>query len=235
MLVTGNPQFETQDDFGTERGIPSIPQWYLDPPIRRSDSSSLEALMIDETVWSVFIRLRNVFERAQDVPLSTTQLHDLTCFVIHRILPSASDSTISFASPLAECMRYGIILYMLVIHGTTYYPHTFMLEQILSQFETHLSTLETESLAHDSFSVWLVTIGMAASIGTEHYHQLLKRARMVAASLQLSGWHEVTTHIENVLWLKTSQDEQLFRPRWDNIQCRSMLSGISPLARLLNS
>jgi hypothetical protein len=109
MLITGKPQFKTRDDFGIERGIPSIPQWYLDPPISRSDSSSLEALMADQTIWNVFIRLCNVFEKAQDVPLSTTQLHDLTCFVIHRILPSASDSTISFASPLAECMRYGIV------------------------------------------------------------------------------------------------------------------------------
>jgi hypothetical protein len=219
MLITGKPQFETQDDCGTERGIPSIPQWYLDPPIRRLYSSFLEDLMIDETIWNVFSRLRNVFERAQVIPLSTTQLHDLTCFVIHRLLPSASDLTISFASPLAECMRYGVILYTLVIHGTTYYPHTFMLDQILRRFETQLQILETELRAHDSLSVWLLTIGMAASTGTEHYHQLLRRARIVAASLQLNGWQGVTTHIENVLWLKTLQDEQLFRPHWDNIQC----------------
>jgi hypothetical protein len=219
MLITGIPQFETQDDFGTERGIASIPQWYLEPPIRRSYPSSLKALMTDETVCNAFIRLRNVFERAQDVPLSTTQLHDLTCFVIHRLLPSASGSTITFASPLTECMCYGIILYMLIIHGTTYYPHTFMLDQVLTRFETQLELLETDFRAHDSLSVWLLTIGMAASIGTEHYHQLAGRARVVAASLELSGWNEVTTHIENVLWLKTSQDEQRFRPHWDNIQC----------------
>jgi hypothetical protein len=219
MLITGKPQFETQDDLGTECGIPSIPQWYLNPPVCRPCPSSLEALITDETIWNVFIRLRNVFERAQDVPLSTTQLHDLTCFVIHRLLLSASDSMVSRTSPLTECMRYGIILYMLVIHGTTYYPHTFMLDQVLTRFETQLTILETELRAHDSLSVWLLTIGMAVSIGTEHYQRLSRRARVVAASLQISGWNEVTTHIENVLWLKTSQDEQLFRPHWDNIQC----------------
>jgi hypothetical protein len=94
-----------------------------------------------------------------------------------------------------------------------------MLDQILRRFETQLQTLETELRTYDSLSVWLLTIGMAASTGTEHYHQLSGRARVVAASLQLSGWHEVTVHIESVLWLKTSQDEQLFRPHWDNIQC----------------
>jgi hypothetical protein len=219
MLITGNSQFETQDDFGTECGIPSIPQWYLDPPVCRPYSSSLKAFITDEAIWNVFIRLRNVFERAQDVPLSTTQLHDLTCFVIHRLLPPASDLTISSDYPLTECMRHGIILYMLVIHGTTYYPHTFLLDQTLRRLEAQMATLETESRPHDSLTVWLLTIGMAASIGTEHYQRLSRRARIVAASRQISGWDEVTTHIENVLWLKTSQDEQLFRPHWDNIQC----------------
>lgn len=219
MLITGNPQFETQDDFGTGRGIPSIPQWYLDPHIYRPDSLHLEALMTDKTVCNVFVHLCSIFEKACSVPLSTTELHDLTCFVIHRLLPSASDPMISSVSPLTECIRCGIILYMLIIHGTTYYPHTSILNQVLSRFETHLSTLETESQAYDSLSVWLVTIGMAASVGTEHYHRLLRRVRVVAASIQLSGWNTVVTHVKNVLWLETPQHEQLFRYSWDNIQC----------------
>jgi hypothetical protein len=219
MLITGNPQFKTQDDFGTGDGIPAITQWYVEPQTYQADSSHLEALMVDENICDVFVRLRSIFEKAQSVPLSTTELHDLTCFVIHRLLPPASDPMIPSVSPLTECIRYGIILYMLIIHGTTYYPHTSILNQVLSRFETHLSTLETESQAYDSLSVWLVTIGMAASVGTEHYHRLLRRVRIVAASIQLSGWNTVVIHVKNVLWLGTPQHEQLFRYSWDNIQC----------------
>jgi hypothetical protein len=221
MLITSNPQFKTQDDFGAGDGIPSITQWYLEPQIYRADSSHLEALMADENICDVFVRLRSIFEKAQSVPLSTTELHDLTCFVIHRLLPSASDSTIPSVSPLTECIRYGIILYMLIIHGTTYYPHTSILDRVLSRFETHLSTLATESQAYDSLNVWLLTIGMAASIGTERHHRLLRRVRIVAASIQLSGWNAVVTHVKNVLWLETPQHEQLFRSYWDNIQCET--------------
>jgi hypothetical protein len=219
MLITDSPQFETQDDLGTGLGIPCIPQWYLDPHIYRPDLSHLEALMTSENVCNVFIRLRSIFEKAQIVPLSTTELHDLTCFVIHRLLAPVSYHTTSSVSPLNECIRYGIVLYMFVIHGTTYYPHTSLLNQILIRFETHLSTLETESQAHDSLSVWLLTIGMVASIGTEHYHQLSGRARVLATSLQLNGWNLVTPHVKNVLWLETSEHEQVFRYHWDNIQC----------------
>jgi hypothetical protein len=219
MLITGNPQFKTQDDFGTGDGIPAITQWYVEPQIYRAESSHLEALMVDENICDVFVRLRSIFEKAHSVPLSTTELHDLTCFVIHRLLPSASDPMTPSVSPLTECMRYGIILYMLIIHGTTYYPHTSILNQVLNQFETHLSTLETESQAHDSLTVWLLTIGMAASVGTEHHRRLLRRVRIVAASIQLSGWNAVVIHVKNVLWLETPQHEQLFRHSWDTIQC----------------
>lgn len=219
MLLIGCPQFETQDDFGIGCGIPSIPEWYLDPPIRGHDSSSLENLMTDHTVWNVFNRLRDVFEKAQAVPLSTTELHDLTCFVIHRLLPTNSDSTTAAGSSLTECVRYGVILYMLVIHGTTYYPHTFMLDQVLTRYETQLEMLGTEPRAHDSLDVWLLTIGMSASAGTKHYHRLSERARAVAASLQIRGWTDVITHVKNVLYLETSRDEYLFRPHWDDIRC----------------
>jgi len=220
MLLTGSPQFETQDDFGTGRGIPSVPEWYLDLPIRRLDLPYFQNLMTDEAVWNVFVRLRNVFERAQVVPLSTTKLHDLTCFVLHRLLPENPDFKTPVDSSLTECMRYGIILYMLVIHGTTYYPHTFLLNQILSRFETQLAMVEIEPRANDSLHIWLLTTGMAASVGTKYYPLLSGRARAIAASLRLCGWNDVTTHVQNALWLETSQDEQSFRPHWDAIRCQ---------------
>jgi hypothetical protein len=218
VLITGNPQFETQDDFGSGRGISSIPQWYLDPHIYRPDSSNLEPLMTDENICNVFNRLRSIFEKARVAPLSTTELHDLTCFVIHRLLPSPSDLMATVVSPLTECIRYGIVLYMLVIHGTTYYPHTFILDRILRRFETQLTILDTQPQAHNSLSVWLLTIAMAASVGTNHYHWLSGRAKVIAASLHISGWYEVNIQVNNVLWLDTPQHEQLFRCHWDNIQ-----------------
>lgn len=108
---------------------------------------------------------------------------------------------------------------MLVIHGTTYYPHTYMLDQVLTRFETQLVMLETEPRAHDSLDVWLLTIGLAASTGTEHYHRLVGRVRAVSASLHLDWWNEVAAHIRSVLWLETLQAEQLFRSQLDKVRC----------------
>ena len=220
MLITGIPQFETQDDLGAGHGISSIPEWYLNSPVRRHNPSVLEDFITDEAVLNVFIRLRNVFERAQHVPLSTTQLHDLTCFVMHRLLPPKSDPTTSSDSPLTECMRYGIILYMLSIHGTTYYPHTFLLDQILTRLESQLAILDITQLpTYTPSFLWLLTTAMAASTGTEHYQRLSGRARAVAMSLQLSAWKEIIRPVREVLWLESSQYEGLFQPHWDKILC----------------
>jgi hypothetical protein len=217
MLLTGIPQFETQDDFGTGQGIPSISEWYSDPTSRPYYPPFLEALIIDEAVSNVFARLRNIFETAQRVPLSTTQLHDLTCFVIHRLLPADSNRAMSSGSSVTECMRYGIILYMLVIHGTTYYPHTFLSNQVLTRFEIQLAVLGTGPRTHDWLDLWLLTTGMAASTGSEYYQRLSARARVVATESRLHGWNDVSIHVKNVLWLETSQDEQLFGFHWNNI------------------
>ncbi|THW81982.1 hypothetical protein D6D18_08560, partial [Aureobasidium pullulans] len=118
MLITGHPQFETQNDFGTGNGIPSIPEWHLDLSTYHEYPTALDGLLIDESVRNVFIRLHKVFERAQRIPISTTRLHDLTCYVIHRLLPTTSDLESLSSSPSTECMRYAVVLYMFITHGT---------------------------------------------------------------------------------------------------------------------
>ncbi|THY06335.1 hypothetical protein D6D01_09909 [Aureobasidium pullulans] len=215
MLITGHPQFETQNDLGTGDGIPSIPEWHLDLSTGNHHPLDLDDFLVDATVRNVFIRLHKVFERAQRTPISTTQLHDLTCYVIHRLLPTASNLQSLSSSPLTECMRYAIVLYMFITHGTTYYPHTFVLNRGLIQFKAHLEQLESSSQIHDSINVWLLTIGMVASTGTLHYQWYFERARIIATLLQLQSWDDVFIHIKSVLWLNTAQGEGAFRPHWD--------------------
>jgi hypothetical protein len=217
MLIMGHPQFETQDDFGIGDGIPPIPEWQLESTAIWEDNFDLSNIEIDHAVLNVFIRLRNVFQRAQQIPFSTTQIHDLTCFVVHRLLLPASDAITPQMSPMTECIRCAIILYMFIVQGPTYYSHAVILNTIVIRLIEHLKYLATDTRVLDSLDVWLVTIGMAASTGAAHHQMFMQRARVIAASLQLENFQDALLHIKTVLWLATSQGEDVFRPHWDAV------------------
>ncbi|OJJ42461.1 hypothetical protein ASPZODRAFT_137272 [Penicilliopsis zonata CBS 506.65] len=210
MLVMGHPQFETQDDAGMGDGIPPIPEW-MDP---QQDEDEI-LVGIDSEVRNVFIRLRGVFHRARTRPLPSTRLHDLVCFIIHRLLsldlPSSSSSSDnpSLSNRLSNCLRHAIILYMFLIHGTTYFSHAVIMNTILTRFMQDLAQIESSLISH-SLHVWLCGIGMVASTGTPYHTWFMDRARDTALSLQLTCADDALGHIQSVLCLDTG----IFRPYW---------------------
>lgn len=218
MLVKGHPQFETQDDDGIGYGIPPIPEWQLEPSALLEESDWL-GLDIDFAVWNVFVRLRAVFQRAQRTPLSTTRLHDLTCFVVHRLLLSATPDTLNRQSlTVSECIRYGIILYMFITQGPTYFSHAVILDALVDRFAEHvnrLGSIPRVLVIHGSLDLWLLAIGMVASAGTAKYHWFAERAQATFTSLHLGSWDEALVRIKSVLWLDTPHGEDIFRPHWD--------------------
>lgn len=217
MLVMGHPQFETQSDIGIGDGIPPISEWQLESSAPHDDLPELSSIDVDYAVKNVLIRLRNAFKRAQHIPLPATRLHDLTCFTVHRLLSLAPNTVNPQLSPVTECIRYAIILYMFVIQGPTYYSHAVIMDTLVSRFTEHLKELESISRVYCSFSVWFVAVGLAASTGTTHYHWFVERAQEIAASLQLGSWNDVLVRIKSILWLETLQGENTFRPHWDAI------------------
>lgn len=214
MLIMGNPQFITQDDLGIGDGIPPIPEWQLDPTV--NDNSLAIFADIDPEVKNVFIRLRRIFQHAQEIPLSTTRFHDLTCFVVHRLL-SAPDLPTSPLSPMTECIRYAIVLYMLTIHGPTYFSHVVMSNSMVVRLVSHLEERDSIARAYDSLDVWILGVGMVASVGTLNYESFLQRAKSVATALLLETPQDAMSHMKRILWLDTIQPGDIFRPHWDAI------------------
>ncbi|RAK73781.1 Zn(II)2Cys6 transcription factor [Aspergillus fijiensis CBS 313.89] len=232
MLVIGHPQFETQDDVGIGDGIPSTAEYQY-----ASSTDLLEDGVVDfvhivkddleYSVRNVFIRLRNVFQRARRIPFPPTHLHDLTCFVIHRLLLSApldsarpnSPTPPSIPYSMTECIRYATIIYMFIIHGPTYYSHAVILNTMVMRFVQHLKLLDLMPHVHSSLDVWFVAIGMVASAGTHpaHYQWFLEKARMVAGALNLMSWSDATEKVKSVLWFYTPQGDAIFRPHLDAI------------------
>jgi hypothetical protein len=224
MLILGYPQFNTQDDLGTGLGIPPTPEWQLDLATLYDEPSIIDGLDVDYDVANVFLRLRAVFQRAATIPLSTTRLHDLTCFVIHRLLPSKSDLGNSGHSPLTEAIRYAVILYMFIIHGPTYYSHAVILDAITTRFMNNFQQLDIILAGHESLAVWFTAIGLVASSDTAHYGWFQQRAGVVAASLGVEAWQDLFIHIRSVLWLEMTRGEYTFSPHWDAILGRGSLS-----------
>lgn len=216
MIVTGQPQFETQDDTGIGDGVPSLPEWQLGSTALHEDMAELGNIEIDHAVRNVFMRLRSIFQRAQRTPLAPTRLHDLTCFAIHRLL-LLNPSGVDFPSSVSECIRYGIMLYMFIIQGPTYYSHAVIFNTILDQFIGHLKQLPSPLSTYNSLDIWLLNIGMAASNGTGHYDWLTGRAREVAVVTQLTAWDDALVHVRGLLWLETCHSDDAFRPHWDAI------------------
>ncbi|PGG98145.1 hypothetical protein AJ79_08968 [Helicocarpus griseus UAMH5409] len=223
MLIMGRPQFDTQDDIGIGDGIPPIAEWQFDSTTLHNDLPELNNILtdVDYAVKNVFIRLRNTFQRAQRIPFPPTQLHDLTCFVVHRLLPSASetiDHTTS-SSPLTESIRYAIILYMFIIQGPTYFSHAVIMNTIVTRFMEHLKRLDPAGDVIDlaNFNIWFLTVGMVASFqaGSTYYQCFMEMARDLTASRQLYNRNDVLTRIRCVLWLDVNQGEDLFRPHWE--------------------
>ncbi|KAF9895350.1 hypothetical protein FE257_000254 [Aspergillus nanangensis] len=220
MLVMGYPQFQTQDDVGIGDGIPAIPEWQLDSTaLKQDDLSDLGYLDIDISVKNVFVRLRNAFKRAQHIPFHPTRLHDLTCFVIHRLLlPTPTSTDLQSSSPITECIRCAIILDMFIIQGQTYYSHAVILNTIVTRFIDHLKELDSSPHVYDNLDAWFCAIGMMASPDIAlHYSWFVERAHVTAISLNLANWEDTILRIKSVLWLERIQDEQIVRCHWDRI------------------
>jgi hypothetical protein len=215
MLIMGHPQFDAQDDSGTGHGIPPIPEWLPDSSSPQHYVPDIDNL--DSEVRNVFIRLRNVFQRAGRLPYPTTRLHDLTCFVIHRLLLSAPDSASPGSSPLTESVRYATVLYMFIIQGPTYFSHAVIFNRILEKLVRQLQRLETTRSVSPSLGLWLLAVGMVASTGTPYYQWFTGRASATVVSLDLTTWDQAAVRIKSVLWLETQQGAHLFRPHWDAV------------------
>ncbi|RDW93397.1 Zn(II)2Cys6 transcription factor [Aspergillus mulundensis] len=226
MLVMGHPQFPTQDDQGIGDGIPLVPEWQVDlmsssHPINNPDLLGVLDLTTDPQVRGVLIRLRAAFDRAQQAPLSSTRLHDLTCFVIHRLLLSAPDATGLAVpeSPITESIRYAVILYMFIIHGPTYYSHAVIMGSVVARLVNALAHLDDSPRAQEYvlLDVWITAIGLVASANTPHTLWFAKKAQSLVESLQLQSWDDVLLHLRGVLWLETGHCEQIFRLYWDPV------------------
>ncbi|KUJ17660.1 uncharacterized protein LY89DRAFT_707125 [Mollisia scopiformis] len=216
LLVTGTPQFQTQDDSGDRTGIGPIPQWHLASKDTPSQQLTLDHLDINPVMSNILSHLRNIFHDPHLSNLTTTELHDLTCYVVHKLLLLPPFSTVDTKqSSTSECLRYALALYMLIIHGTTYYSHVDIENAIMVQLKTNLKTLIWTN-DFDSLKLWFISIGMAAAGDTADHQWFLDQACIATTALGLQVWDDVLLRLQSILWIRMQQGA-LFQQRWEEV------------------
>lgn len=213
MVVTGAPQFETQDDSGFGNGIAPIPRWQVASILSSQDQDL--GLDVDPVIGQILIRLRTVFHQPQ--PLTNMELHDLACFVMHRLLllPPLSP-TDTQRSAISESLRDALALYILTIHGATYYSHVDLSLAITMRLRNHLEILAGTEYPYDSLRLWILSVGLIASAGTSQRQWFITQTCIAVETLNLCTWDEVLTRLEVILWIQSPQTE-LFRQKWEDI------------------
>lgn len=232
MLVLGTPQFPTQDDFGFGDGVSTIPLWKnaLFSTNQEYNHLDVQYLALNSSLQNVLSRLRNIFSRFSDTnpqklpEISTTDLHDLTCFILHRLLPIGTPlDTPSTTDGTSNCMRSAISIYMLIVHGPTYYSHACLLGSLVLQLKNHLEFSPGVYNADNSFKVWLLSLGMVASKETTSGGWFTNQAMILAPALELCSWKEILVHLKRILWLDTER-AGIFRQVWEEVFHSTSLS-----------
>ncbi|KAE9366220.1 hypothetical protein N431DRAFT_352569 [Stipitochalara longipes BDJ] len=219
LLVTGSPQFETQDDFGRGHGIYAIQQWQRPFLVEDRDLDLLDfdEVDLDPVLGNILNRLRSIFHNS--ATLSTTDLHDLTCFTLHRLLSLPPLTGVDSRSlHTSGCLRFAISAYMLIIHGPTYYSHVHILNTFVIQLKSRLSSMLSLGECQHSLLIWLLSVGAVASTGhgTDESHWFRDQAGTISAALGIQHWDDIKLHLKRVLWLET-RSQVLFQQIWEEI------------------
>ena len=215
MLVTGSPQFDVQDDFCNGDGIAPIDQWLSALKTEHNpDLRGLANLDVDSSLKDILIRLRFILNPpiSSGANLSTNDLHDLTCYVLHKLL-------LPFAAELrseSECLRYALAIYMFVIHGPTYYSHLAILHQIVLKLRGHIRPAMTSNNMDSSLLIWCFSIGMSASIGTEAQDWFIANAAPLTSSQGLENLDSVELYLQSILPLD-ARSKAMFHAAWQPI------------------
>jgi hypothetical protein len=217
MIVMQSPQFATQDDTGNGDGIAPTPLWQV-VGSRPSTPSIPGKLDLETTVEDVIHRLSMLFHKPDQFPMSTAEFHDLTCYVLHRLLESdrhPKNGRKATHQPASESVRLATALYLLIIHGPTYFSHAALQYKLATQLKTHLDSCLLALLqSNGSLTLWVLSIGMVSTNEMAEYPWFTTRAMEAAFNLGTQTWEDVFSHLKHILWLDKQHIEVVFRHHW---------------------
>ncbi|KAL3957100.1 hypothetical protein ACCO45_007678 [Purpureocillium lilacinum] len=188
LLVTGSPQFPVQDDDGFGDGLSPITQWRLAPSTTGFDTGPFSDAAIDHDVAHILSRLRYIFEPLEQPRLTNADLHDLTCFAVHKLLllPETPSGGWGWRIEQARSIRMP---------------------------PKQIEALAESPHLHGPLGIWAVSVGMASAADMDDACAwFMEQGRFLARELDLVTWDDVLMQLQSVLW--SEGNEPLFRRQW---------------------
>lgn len=221
MIVMQAPQFLAQDDFGFGDGIAPIPQWYqASSNISDLAPTLVNTPLLDSEIADVLCRLHNLFDSEQ-YTLTSTDLHDLTCYAVHKLLlwePQLQVDGVSCDLAVSGIVRHAIVLYLLIVHGPTYFSHARLQYATALKLQAQLEyTWFNMLLSHEALALWLLSVGMVASDGSPEGQWFTSQARKASDALSVHTWDDIVLRLREIVWLDTLTAESIFEQKWQNV------------------
>jgi hypothetical protein len=211
MIVTQYPQFTTQDETGNGDGISPISQWH--EAVELCDDFDF-SMLLDPVIDDILRRLGSLFHNPEHFALSTPEFHDLICFVLHRLL--TFEATGSLQNGVSESVRVATALYLLILHGPTYFSHAGLQYQLVQELMGCLDGSFTEiSSTHVALATWLISVGLVATKDTPQNLWFKAKASESAQILGVHDWNGLLNCLRAVLWMPKDHTEQEFRGAWE--------------------
>jgi len=226
MLVMGCPQFQPQDEVEFKNLVAPIPQ--MEIGLTHPDSSGLflpfhsfDNFDVDHTIGEVLTNLQTISHQYRvtsqpDLPsmLTIPEIHDLASFVLHTLLqPPHPEILVS----ISECIRYGLCIYMFLLHGPTYYSHAVILSTLVLRLQHQLEALVPQGLLCEEAHTWTLSMGLVGSVGTEAHEWFSKQCAIISSRLAIHDWEFVSHQLERIAWLPSVMCEMAFRQSWEAI------------------
>ncbi|KAF2622230.1 hypothetical protein BU25DRAFT_213188 [Macroventuria anomochaeta] len=221
MIVMQTPQFPAQDNLGCGDGIAPISQWYeATSNIRVLAPTVLDIPLLDPDITDALCRLHNLFDSSQ-YTLSSTDLHDLTCYVVHKLLlwtPQPQLNSFLCDLTASGIVRHALVLYLLIIHGPTYFSHARLQYATALKLQAQMEHAWFNMLfSHGSLALWLLSVGMVASDGTPEGQWFVTQARIAAGALNLQTWDDIVVRFKEIVWLNSRTAEPMFQRKWQEV------------------
>lgn len=99
-----------------------------------------------------------------------------------------------------------------------------MLKDLVLKLQHYLTSIPSFTGLPDSLHIWLFSVGMVASIGTEENEWFVNQCSAIASHMGLHSWGKVDKLLTEVLWLE-GMSANIFHQAWEQILTRKRILG----------
>ena len=91
-----------------------------------------------------------------------------------------------------------------------------LLKDLVLKLKYYLTSIPSFTGLPDALHIWLFSMGMAASIGTEENEWFVSQCSAISGQMGIHSWEKVNKLLKEVLWLE-GMSAEIFHQAWEQI------------------